>query len=834
MEFVRSALAGFVQDARMSIRSLRSSAGFTSAVVLLLGLGIGANVAVLSVSEMLFVRPPTGISHPETLRRLYLRSDWSVGNVTEIRSQFSFPAFVALRDAYGGRVALAGFTAADTELVGADERARVAHVTADFFPVLGVRPFLGRGFTPDEDRPGAGRPVAVISDAFWKNHFGGDAHVIGRSVDIEFQRYTVVGVTRGGFSGPDLARTDIWLPMAMWPTVPGRPQQWYNNWRLGMNTRVIARVPMEARDVDQWLTSLGTMAYRRGEAANVSRGADTTATLLTGPLLESLGPSITPSAANAIVIRLLGVTAILLLIAFANVANLLIARALRRRNEIAVRIALGISRNRLVSQLITESVLLSVIAAALSLIPALWGASVLRHLLLPGVPVAGPLLDWRVLGIAIALALFGGIAAGLLPAIRALGFDVISSIKGTRGHDLPNRIAVRRVLVAAQAALSVLLLVGAGVFAKSLREVRAIDLGFAADRLVYGTLSFRDPATHVVDRYGRTHRDETGRGLPEVAARLSRRSEIEEVATAESAPMHGYSMIGLFLADGTHVPRLRDRDPAVMWVSAGYPGVTGMKMERGRFFTIEQQAAKVPVVVINETAAREYWPNRDAIGQCLHFFTTAEPCSRVIGVVKDAHLENIIEEPTVQLYVPDQRPSIIIARAAPGKTSQAAAEIAAELRRAFPSAESANVRTLESTLSPELRPWRLGAMLFSLFGMLALIIAAFGLYSVVSYSVGQRTRELGIRSALGAEPARLLSEVIADGLKAPLIGFGAGMILAAAMWPAISAMVYKARPNDPETIAAVAALLLSSAMIATIIPARRATRVDVVPALRAD
>jgi predicted lysophospholipase L1 biosynthesis ABC-type transport system permease subunit len=261
-----------------------------------------------------------------------------------------------------------------------------------------------------------------------------------------------------------------------------------------------------------------------------------------------------------------------------------------------------------------------------------------------------------------------------------------------------------------------------------------------------------------------------------------------------------------------------------------------MSLVRGRFFTRGEVESKAPVMVINETAANAYWPGETAIGQCLHVIRMGEACNTVIGVARDAHLQNIVEERTAQIYMPVtiRHPEIIVARAAPGQTTQVAAAMTAELRRQFPDAEPPSVRTMEAALEPELRPWRLGSTLFSLFGAIALLIAAFGLYSVVSYSVSQRTREFGIRAALGADARTLMSQVTRDGLKAPVAGFLAGIVLAFMLWPAIAAMVYGVKPGDPATLAAVGCLLVVTTVAATVVPAIRVARVDVVKALRAD
>src|SRR5258708_6886966 len=740
-----------------------------------------------------------------------------------------------MRDGARERVVVGAYTVPDTEAVDrTGAHGLVAHATSSLLPVLGVVPQRGRFFGPDEDRMGVGTPVAVIGDAFWRSRYGADSSIVGQPIDVELQRYTIIGVGPKDFSGADLTRTDVWLPVSTLSNAVLAGVPWYEHWRAAFFVHVVARLPENGTATQPWLTSLATTVIRRGEAANVSPGADTTQTILAAPILESLGPSITPSVQNAITVRLLGVTLILLLIAYANVANLLITRAMRRRGEIAIRIALGIGRGRLVAQLLTESVLLSLVAALVSILPAIWGASVLRGLLLPGVPINGALLDTRILAVAIALAVCGGAAAGVLPAIRARNFDIIGDMKVGASKGSRRRPTVRGSLVVAQAALSVLLLVGAAVFVESLHGVKRIDLGYRADRLVYGTVAFRDSVTHRVDQFWEIGRAERTGGLLVAAGEIGRAPGVEAVALSGARPMRGYSMVGLSRADGSPLPRLANRDPAAMWVSAEYATVTGIRLARGRFFTAGEQAGGAAVMVVNEIAAKAYWPNKEPLGQCIVFTPTQGRCSSIVGVTRNPHLHKFIEEPTAQLFFPLQRPTVVIARAAAGQSRQVAKEMTTVLRRTFPSAEPPEITVMEDALEPELRPWRLGSTLFSLFGGLALLITSIGLYSVVAYSVSERTREIGIRSALGARPSVLIGSVLRDGLEPILAGFIAGMVLVRLLWAAVAAMVYQAQPTEPAVIATVVALLLGTATAATIIPALRAARVDVVRALRAD
>src|SRR5579885_1429274 len=401
-----------LRDLRYTCRSLAAAPGLTIPVIILVALGVGANAAVFSVINQLFLRPPSRVVEPSAIRRLYLRTTQTMDQNAQIRGEMSYPASAAISEALASRAAVTAYTASDSAAadVGTEHFQVIAsYVTPNFLSVLGVPLARGRGFDPHADPTDASQPAAVLSYAFWQSRFGGSPDVLGKSIDVTKQRYTIVGVTAKGFSGADLDRTDVWLPVATYPWQVLR-QPWYMNWRGQQELVVLARL---ARGTDPAIVApIATAAYRRGQLASVSP-PDTSAMVLSGPLLEMLGPSSDASAPAAITTRLIGAALILLLVACANAANLLLLRAERRRKEIAVRLALGISRRRLVTQLLGESIVLSSAGAVAAILVAAWGGRLLRAAVLPWVFWPTSAIDARVAGVAIGFAFVAGVVAGV-------------------------------------------------------------------------------------------------------------------------------------------------------------------------------------------------------------------------------------------------------------------------------------------------------------------------------------------------------------------------------------------------------------------------------------
>jgi len=834
------------QDVVVSIRGLRRSPGLAIACIVTIALGVGANGAMFSLADRLFARPPAGVADPAALRRLYARTTWTIGEIPEIRSGFPYRVFSLLDSSLAPSVRLAGYTKADTMPMVASNAPMTIHgayVTPSFMSVLGVRPAVGRFFAHDEEVMGAPNNVAVISDRLWHRAFDGRSDAIGKIVEINRQRTTIIGVAPRGFDGPDLSATDAWLPLSSLPA--SGDGTWYQSWFSGTYLRLIGRVSTGTSN--EWISSAATTIVRRtivdqgrGRPTNALR--DSGVVMLAGPILESLAPSITPSPEVAIATRLIGVTIIVLLIACANVASLLLARAMGRRREIAVRIALGVSRRRLIAQLLCEGVLLAIAAALTALVVSLWAGNALRALIVPETYWAGSAVDAHVVAFIGVVAIGTGLLAALVPALQASRPELTEALKsGTHdGVSGAHRSRLRQALLVAQVAMSVLLLYGAGLYVHSLMRLRAIDLGFDADRVIYGTVMMLDSSGRYFD-WGASRSSRVGIGMMDAAKRLESAPGIEQVTLSTGGPMGGYAMIGVYTQTGDRVPELDKRDAAWNATTPSYLAATGSRLARGRFFTDADRNGPL-VMVVNETGARFYWPGRDPVGQCLRLFSAKAPCSTVIGVVRDSHVEDVIERGVVQLITPfgydsTGRPrgaNTVIVRARPGQTAAARRMVRDEIARAFGRSAVPYVESVETHMEPQLRPWRVGLLLFGGFGVLALIVAALGTYSVLSYSVTQRLHEIGVRIALGARGADVIRLVVGQGVRVAAIGVAVGLLIALAASRIMQSLLYDTSPREPIVTIAVGALLIVIAGAASALPARRAVRVDPVRVLRAE
>ena len=809
-------------------------------VIVTLALAIGANGALFSLIDRLFFQAPAGVVDPDALRRLYVRS-LSLGRPI-MRDVFEYLEYAQLKSVLARGAHLEAYTPTDSARVAVGDVSqfrRVVYATAGYFDLLGVRARRGRFFSPDEAGPRDAASVAVISNGFWRNGLGADPRIIGRAMTIDDQRYTIIGVAPPEFSGADLDAAELWLPLGKYarPLLAGKP--WYATWRSTRALRVLARVAPGTPD--SWIATRATTARRRGGEGE-SR-IDTTITVLTGPLAEALGPSIAPRQDVAITTRLGAVVGILLLIACANVANLLLARGIQRRRQIAVRLALGISRKRLVCQLLIESAVLAAIGGTLGMIIAAWGGTALRSMLMPGTHWAGTPFDLRVAMYTAAVAALVGLLAGLAPALQASNPNLTSALKASTRDGGQQRPRLRSALIVVQASLSVILLVGAGVFVTSLRNVRAIDLGYDADRLVFASIEYRDPECHCVDRvFG--DQKAIAAGLARASATLVRLPIVEQAALGSAGPMYGFATTRTYRSSGDTIPAPDGNEAAIIDVSPEYFTTTGMRLLRGRLLSRDDDVGAPPVMVVNETLAETVWPGQDPIGRCLVLGAPAPRgrCYTVVGVVSSGHRMDVVEPPTMQYYVPlaqgiSGHPTaarILIVRAAPGRATEVAERTRQLLREIFPAAEPPRVTAMAARLARQYRPWQLGAVLFSTFGVLAMIVATLGIYSVVAFAVQQRRHELGVRMALGATPRAVLELVIGGGLRIVAIGVVAGVLLTLALSRTAGSILYQTSPSDPLVLGIVSAILLGAAALACLVPARAATQLDPAEVLRAE
>jgi len=828
------------QDLRHTARQLRREPGFTLVAILTLAVGIAANAVMFGVVDRLLLRPPAHVVEPQRVGRLYLATTQPTGE-RDARSVTSYLRMTELRD--GGRAVaqVAGLSSWGRGTVigrGADaEEVRAAYATADLFPLLGVRPHLGRFYAEAEDVPPGGSRVAVIGHGLWRRRFGGDSTAIGRTLRIESDDYEIVGVAPAGFGGLDPDEVDVWRPATTAAAMMGGGDGWAttHDWhwiepvvrlREGVSRERAEAVlgTVHARSV------LAELESRRPSRQGAPTGPEPTATLsamhptaTVAPAHRERGPQQTPSARVAL--WLTGVAGVVLLIACANVANLLLARSMRRRREIAVRLALGISRGRLVGQLVLESVVLALAGALVGLALAWWGAQAVGAVLTPGGDAAR--FDGRVLTFTAVAATLAGLLAGLAPALQSIRPHLAVALRAGARDGGGRRGPLRTGLLVAQAALSTVLLVGAGLFVRSLHEAGTTNLGFEPERLVLATIEYRGAQPEGIEA-----RDALDSRILE---RLREAPGVVGVTTAASLPNLRHMTMSLATESRDSVPGAFE-----MYLNVAgddfFPTIGG-RIVRGRAFDARDVRGGEPVMIVSESMARRVWPARDAVGQCLRI--AYGDCTRVVGVAANVAHEGLDADSTLQYWVPHAQragPSSAFAFVARvhGDPADAVAALRAAVQGVLPGDAYANVRPMRELTDPRLHSWRLGATMFALFGALSLVIAAVGLYGVIAYHVQQRRHELGVRQALGASAVDLRRAVLGEGLRVVSAGLAIGALvsLAAARW--LEPLLYRVSPRDPLTYIAVVVVLLAAAVLACVAPARRAARVNPSEALRSE
>ncbi|HEX3927818.1 MAG TPA: FtsX-like permease family protein [Gemmatimonadales bacterium] len=820
------------QDLGYGVRAMRRSPGLFAAIALTFALGVGMNAAVFSVLDRLYLAVPPGIVRPDQIRRLMWQpravpADGARVVTTaprDVRSVLGYEEFRGVAATLPRGMVLAGYDT-DVERMGQRGDATsvtVGHVLGDYFRVLGATPAVGRFFAPEELQISVTAAVVVLSHRLWITRFGGRSDVVGQLLVVNGRRYTVIGVSGGDFHGADNDAADLWLPMNALAAPRGGAADWYagSAW-----IQTLVRTPTPAASAD-----LLRVASAALHDANIFPG-DSTAVAMLGPLVEPALPGY-PDPGVTIARRLALVSLIILLIACANVANLLLARGVQRRRELAMRLALGVGRARLVGLLLLEAGLAASIGGAIAIFVALEGATVLRRLLLPNVHFVDAPVNIHVLWFTVLLAIAAGLGAALAPALRASRLDLADALRGSArdGAYQPSRL--RSTLVVAQAALSVVLLVGAGLVIRSLVGVEHIPTGYDSDRLLFA--SVRADPDHAAWQPTLAQR------LPGVAEALRRIPGVERIGLAAQEPMYGISFLGLALPGHDHLPKVAADGPFVNFVSPDYLPTVGIRVVQGEVFRPMDRYGPVTPVLVNETMARAYWPGANPIGQCVMLGAGRAGCSTVIGVVTDAHAMHTIETlPMMQMYLPRAdtgrgRANVIAIRTAPERRAAVAIAVRQQLESAFEGWADVRVRPMTDYLAPELRPWHAGATLFTAAGLLALIVATIGIYSTVNYTFSQRTHEIGVRIALGASAWAVLRLVISSGVRLVIAGVLAGLVLSLAAGRLVASLLYGTSAHDPMVLAAVALVLLVVAIAACLIPAWRAFRVDPAITLRMD
>ena len=819
-------------DLRYAMRQLRRAPGFSAALALTFALGIGANATMFEILDRLLFRPPAFMPDADRVGRVYLRSPRPDGTES-IANNISYLRYTEMHDhtrAFAQTAAIYQDAQRVVGLGNAAEAVAVGLVSASFWEMFDVRPVVGRFFTPDEDRPPRGTNVVVLGYGYWQSRFGGDRAVIGRQLRVEAEMYTIIGVAPKGFHGIWATTTAAYVPITVGALEMLGSDRYYREHNMSW-LEMIARLRPGATP-DMANAEL-TRAYRQSrlDAAAAKPGSTPItkqALALTrgelAPLPMDRGPKRSESAKVAT--WLAGVAAIVLLIACANVANLLIARGIRRRREIAVRVALGVGRGRLAAQLVTESVVVAVLGGVLGLALAHWGGGAIRRVLLPDVDWSFvPIFDSRVMLFTTVVVLFTGLLTGLAPAAHALRADVNASLKAGEREGGGNRSRLRSGLLVAQAALSVVLLIGAALFVRSLHNVQKVDLGWDPDRLLHVRLELRGTGTT----------DEQERAIMQRALdRVRAMPGVTSASTLVSVPFW------MTWSEDVFVPGIdsaeRQRTYVMNPVGDDYFQTMGTRLLRGRAVGSTDPRDGPKVVVISEAMGKLLWKGKDPMGQCLRIGADTAPCSEVVGIAENMKFGDLGDDESMQMYVPatqSRTTGAIIVRTA-GDPRAIAEPLRREVQQLLPGLGYASVRPLTSVLDPVVRQWRLGATMFSIFGALALLLAAVGLYGVIAYDVAQRMREMGVRVALGAQAADIRRLVLWQGIRVTALGVALGVIVAFVTVRYVEKLLFDTPAHDPVAFGASVGTILAVAVVASLIPARRATRVDPVVALRTE
>ena len=821
----------FINDIRFGIRSLLTRRGFTSITVLTLALAIGACTAIFSVVDGVLLR---SLPYPEAERIVQLRELNPAGK--QIR--FAEPNFLDVRARSRTFEAVAQYGRMSATVTGGSEpvRATIFRVSGDFFRVLGTQPFLGRTFVTEESKPG-GVPVVVISYDFWRRVLGGRSDLTGTTLRINGKGFTVIGVMPPGFDFPQSA--EVWTP---------RETSVLETSRSAHNWHVVARV-LPAITIEQARAEVSAI----GKQLKQEHGKE----------MDAVGFALIPQQEDMVgnvrgtLMMILVAVAFLLAVACANVANLLLAQVTSRQREFAVRSALGATRLHLARQFITENLLVTLAAGALGVLLSFWGVGLLVGLVQESLPRVNEIgVDVRAIAFTLGLCLLVAVVLGLVPLLRFSSSDLERSLRETgRGQSGQAGQRLRSVLVVAQMALTVILLVAAGLLGKSFYRLLQIDPGFRTESAVAMELTLPNVGMDkkryqdFMQAYGRLMEqgiapdttvqpsaEEQGQRLfqEQLLERLGQMPGVSAVGSISLLPLRGDGPDGTFLINNNPA---RKGSADFRLASAGYFAAMGIPLLRGRTFDRSDQPNSPHAALISESMARKYWPNENPIGQAIQFGNMDGDLSllHVVGVVGDVHDRGVdaATKPTVYANGLQRLPSsslsvVVRAQVSPSALVPAMREAVRSLDPQLP----LNFRTLDQVFSSSLDQRRFSLVIFGAFGTVALLLAAMGIYGVTNYAVTQRTHEIGIRMALGAQVRDVLKLVLRNGMSLALIGAALGVAGAFATTRVMSSLLFGVAPTDLATFTAVVVVLIVVAFLACYVPARRATRVDPLVALR--
>jgi putative ABC transport system permease protein len=817
------------QDLRYGARVLRKSPGFTIVAVLTLALGIGANATIFSLANALLLRP-LPVAEPGRVMSLYaVMPDGSRSG------RFSWPDYVDFREQND---VFSGLTAQMQTIftLGGGEQSELIFgevATGNYFSLLGVGPALGRTLAEEDDRDGAPR-VAVIGYDAWQRRFGGDPSVIGRDIRLNGELFTIIGVVRRGYTGTRIVpAVEAWIPLSQ--SGAGLGPDWRAN-RARPLLQIVGRLKPGVGS-EQAQAAMTALAQR---LAGYYRDTDRP----TAVTLErtSLAEGSRRTMISAFLAILLALTGMVLLVACANVANLMLVRAVGRQHEMAVRRALGASRWRLMRQLATEGFMLALLGGFAGVMLSIYAASLLQNFNpLPSFPLKFDLgVDWRVIAFSLTVSLLTGVLLSLAPAILSTKPDLVPALKedsrgGTSG---PRRAWLRNTLAIAQTALSLVLLVSAGLMLQTLKKMEATSPGFDPNNVI--AMDFDLSLKGLAEEQGRRH-------LRTILSRVAALSGVESASLSSRAPLDiSTPTLGAHI-EGHHPPAGRDSIPLSYYrITPGFFRTMAIPVVAGRDFDDRDDEKSPGVAIINETMARRYWPGQEPVGKHFRLARPARPGPddtsfreevEIVGVAKDSKYRTLGEEQTPFVYLPfwqnysDGTAMLVRSKLPPGQLLR---EIRGELVRVDGEPQGFFPRTMHEHMAVVIVPVRIAATLFAISGAVAMLLASVGLYGVVSYSGRQRTQEMGIRIALGAQPRDILVLMLGQGLRLSLIGVVVGLAASLALARFLSNLLFGVGPNDPVTFAAATVLLTAVTLVACYLPARRATKVDPLIALRAE
>jgi putative ABC transport system permease protein len=823
-------LESLVRDLRYSLRMLGNKPAFTAAAVLTVALGVGANTAMFSIVSAVLLRP---LPFPEPDRLVRIAFNEPGLGLRDV--PFSVPELEDLRNRAGVFKDVSTIASASVNLTGAGHPERLEFMVThpNYFSMLGVTPQIGRLFGPQDFALGFA-PVAVISDGLWRRSYGADPNVIGRTVRLDNDPYTIVGVLPPGFRhpGPTVSGNVEVFQTAGFSGDPAPPPARGTRFMPAAMGRLKPGITLE-----QAQARLTAMAIQIRHDYATDYPAQARWTIEIQPLQEALVGNVRP-----MLLVLLGAVILIVLIVSLNIANLLLARASGRQQEMAVRLALGATRSRLARQMLTESILLSFIGGLAGIATAVCTLSFILRFVPPNIPRLGEVrIDWAVMAFALLISLLTGLLFGLAPAIHSTRAAMSPAIReGSRGSGYSTKTSrLRDVLIVSELAFAVVLMVGAGLLLRTLRDLLQENPGFNPTQIVAANLSLPEPNDPKADPYlSVTQQTSFDR---ELLRRMSAIPGIELAAITSDLPTTNLSVNGAQAIDALAIEDRRvesslDLRAEGIRISPDYFKVMQAPLLRGRFFTEGDENGKQPVVIIDETTARKYWPTRDPLGQRVRFGADpTKPWMTVVGIVKDIKSDGLDIDGIPHTYVPIyQNPnrdlSIVLRTSLPAKVLEP--QIRHEIQSIDPGLPAFDVSSMNDVVDRSLASRRFSAELVVGFAAVALLLASIGIYGLLAYMVGQRSREIGLRMILGAPRADILKLVLRKGVVLASVGIVAGVVLSACTASMMASLLYGVRPHDPAVFLVAPLLLLVVALLASYIPAWRATKVDPIVAVR--